>query len=140
MRRTSRRRSVSASQMYGRISSPTPQRARSREPTPHLDPASLEGLAYDSLFKQLCGKGQLKTSTADRVLAPFGFVSVLAGVMLAIEIAVRTGNIAARAYNYWRMSPWGAPIARMRELRSRRSDCEFCGNKTLQLVVKQLWE
>ena len=34
-----------------------------------LDAATLEGLAYDSVFKQLCGKGELKTSTADRVLS-----------------------------------------------------------------------
>lgn len=107
---------------------------------PHLDPAALKGLAYDSLFKELCGKGQLKTSTADRVLAPFGFVSVLAGVMLAIEIAIRAGtNHAMPDYNYWRLSPWGAPIDRMREQRARRPGCEFCGNETLQSVVKKLW-
>lgn len=106
---------------------------------PRLDPAALKGLAYDSLFKELCGKGQLKTSTADRVLAPFGFVSVLAGVMLAIEIAIRTGTLPVPDYNYWRISPWGAPIDRMREQRSRHPACEFCGNETLQSVVKKLW-
>ncbi len=107
---------------------------------PHLAPATLEGLAYDSLFKQLCGKGELKTSSAERVLAPFGFVSVLAGVMLAIEIAIRTGSPEGRpSYNYWRLSPWGAPIERMRELRPKHAGCEFCGNATLQSVVKQLW-
>jgi len=107
---------------------------------PELDAAQLQGLAYDSLFKQLCGKGQLKTSTAERVLAPFGFVSVLAGVMLAIEIAIRTGDVRqAPAHNYWRISPWGAPIARMREQRAKRPGCEFCGNSTLQGVVKSLW-
>src|SRR5262249_27665946 len=50
---------------------------------PQLHAKDLVGLAYDSVFKELCGKGQLKTATADRVLAPFAFVSVLAGVMLA---------------------------------------------------------
>lgn len=107
---------------------------------PHLDPAELENKAYDSLFKQLCGKGQLKTGTAERVLAPFGFVSVLAGAMLAIEIAIRTGSSDPRPeYNYWRISPWGAPITRMREQRSKRAACEFCGNDTLQSVVRKLW-
>jgi hypothetical protein len=107
---------------------------------PDLDPAGLTGLAYDSLFKELCGKAQLKTATAERVLAPFGFVSVLAGVMLAIEIAIRTGtNHRVPDYNYWRVSPWGAPIDRMREQRSRRPGCEFCSNETLQSVVKKLW-
>jgi len=106
---------------------------------PHLDPGELENKAYDSLFKQLCGKGQLKTGTAERVLAPFGFVSVLAGVMLAIEIAVRTGSDPQPPYNYWRISPWGNPITRMREQRAKRAGCEFCGNETLQSVVKKLW-
>lgn len=106
---------------------------------PHLNPAALKGLAYDSLFKELCGKGQLKTSIADRVLAPFGFVSVLAGVMLAIEIAIRSGTHSLPDYNYWRISPWGAPIDRMREQRSIRPGCEFCGNETLQSVVNKLW-
>lgn len=107
---------------------------------PHLEAAKLEGLAYDSLFKELCGKGELKTSTAERVLAPFGFVSVLAGVMLAIEIAIRTGPRDARPpYNYWRLSPWGAPVDRMRQIRGKRLGCEFCGNKTLQSVVRSLW-
>jgi molybdopterin/thiamine biosynthesis adenylyltransferase len=105
---------------------------------PGLDAAALEGLAYDSVFKELCGRGQLKTSTADRVLAPFAFVSVLAGVALAIEIAIRTAAPHAR-YNYWRISPWGRPLARMRELRPKRTGCEFCSNETLQSVVTSLW-
>lgn len=104
---------------------------------PQLDPVQLEGLAYDSLFKQLCGKGELKAGTAERVLAPFGFVSVLAGVMLAIEIAIRTGM--QPAYNYWRLSPWGVPVDRMRQQRTKRAACEFCSNNTLQSVVKNLW-
>lgn len=107
---------------------------------PHLDSANLEGLAYDSLFKQLCGKGELKAGTAERVLAPFGFVSVLAGVILAMEVAMRSGSAETRpAYNYWRLSPWGAPVGRMREQRAKRAGCEFCGNDTLQSVVNKLW-
>jgi ThiF family len=106
---------------------------------PHLDAVALNGLAYDSLFKELCGKGQLKTGTATRVLAPFGFISVLAGAMLAIEMVVRSGTIAPPDYNYWRVSPWGAPIERMREQRSRRPGCEFCSNETLRSVVERLW-
>ena len=119
--------------------SPDAARAIARK-YPDLDPARLEGLAYDSLFKELCGKGELKSSRAERVLAPFAFVSVLAGVMLAIEIAIRTRPGARTStYNYWRISPWGAPIDRMRELRSKRADCEFCGSEILQSVVKRLW-
>jgi hypothetical protein len=107
---------------------------------PQLDPARLEGLAYDSLFKELCGKGELKSSTAERVLAPFGFVSVLAGLLLAVEIAIRMSPPPAQSgYNYWRVSPWGAPNVRMRERRRRRPGCEFCDSAILQTVVKRLW-
>jgi E1 N-terminal domain/ThiF family len=107
---------------------------------PQLEPARLEGLAYDSLFKELCGKGELASSTAERVLAPFSFVSVLAGMLLAIEIAIRTSPSAmCRAYNYWRVSPWGPPLASMRERRAKRPGCDFCDNVILQAVVQRLW-
>lgn len=109
---------------------------------PHLQPAELEGLAYDSLFKALCGAGELKTRAAERVLAPFAFVSVLAGVVLALEIAVRTrggGAVGAAGYNAWYLSPWGAPVARRRERRAKRPDCEFCSNPILQEVAKRQW-
>ncbi|KAJ8135073.1 hypothetical protein OY671_011714, partial [Metschnikowia pulcherrima] len=57
---------------------------------------ALNGLAYDSSFKESCGKGQSKTGTATRVLAPFGFISVLAGAMLAIEMVQRDPAICRR--------------------------------------------
>jgi hypothetical protein len=107
---------------------------------PQLDPGALIGLAYDSLFKQLCGQAALKTEADRQVLAPFGFVSVLAGVVLAMEVIrrVRTGNIEG-PYNYWRLSPWSSPVLKLRVMRPSRPDCEFCSNETLRAVVKQLW-
>ncbi|MFT3697721.1 MAG: ThiF family adenylyltransferase [Kofleriaceae bacterium] len=117
----------------------TPEAAKKiAEAHPGLDPANLEGQAYSSLFKQHCGKGPIRSGTADRVLAPFGFVSVLAGVMLAIEIALRVSG-SPPEYNYWRIGPWSSPVVRMRETRSKRWDCEFCGNPTLQSVANELW-
>jgi molybdopterin/thiamine biosynthesis adenylyltransferase len=107
---------------------------------PALVPSELEGLAFDSLFKTLCGKGELRTSEEERVLAPFAFVSVLAGVLLAFEIAMRGGpRGSAPPYNYWRLSPWGPPLKRMREQRPRRAGCEFCGDEVLQGVVRKQW-
>jgi molybdopterin/thiamine biosynthesis adenylyltransferase len=107
---------------------------------PHLNACALEGLAYDSLFKELCGQGQLRLGTSERVLAPFAFVSVLAGLMLTVEIATRLNTAAPLLhYNYWRISPWGPPVARLRERRPKRGDCEFCGNRILQSVMKTLW-
>jgi len=107
---------------------------------PGLDASSLVGLAYDSLFKQLCGQGALKTAADEQVLAPFAFVSVLAGVLLAVEIVRRIDSPAAESpFNYWRVSPWAAPVLRARELRPKRKPCEFCDNRVLQGVARQLW-
>lgn len=107
---------------------------------PNLDAKRIEGLAYDSLFKELCGKGELKTSSAERVLAPFAFVSALAGVMMTLEIVTRINSTNRRGnYNYWRVSPWSAPFTRVRERRGRRPNCEFCGNQILQLVANRFW-
>ena len=107
---------------------------------PALDPLALEGLAYDSLFKQLCGQGSLKTAEDRQVLAPFGFVSVLAGILLAIEIARRVGapNID-RPFNYWRVSPWRSPVPRLRQLRGTAPKCEFCHEPLLRKLASTMW-
>jgi hypothetical protein len=52
---------------------------------PQLKPPQVMGLAYDTLFKQLCSTGSLNTSKGREVLTPFAFISALAGVYLAIE-------------------------------------------------------
>jgi len=74
------------------------------------------------------------------VLAPFSFVSVLAGAYLAIEV-VRRCSLGGRAdnYNYWRASPWHSPNLALRQQRLRIEDCECCGNETLRAVNRQLW-
>jgi hypothetical protein len=118
----------------------TPTAARAIASRYDLEAQELEGLAYDSVFKQLCGKGELKVE-AQRVLAPFGFVSVLAGVMLAIEVARRSGSQnVAPPFNYWRTSPWRSPVVRLRDQRPKRVGCEFCGNEDIQAAARQLWK
>jgi hypothetical protein len=108
---------------------------------PHLELASVEGQACDTLFKQLCARGELKGGgDAERVLAPFCFVSVLAGLYLAIEVALRAHlGSAPPTYNFWRLSPWAAAVARLREQRAKRPDCEFCAKQVLEVVVSRLW-
>jgi hypothetical protein len=107
---------------------------------PQLEASSLIGLAYDTLFKQLCGQGELKTLEGRRVVAPFAFVSILAGAVLALELARRLGDgNSKRDFNYWRLSPWHGPIARRQLLRPKQLACEFCGNKTLARVNQTLW-
>ena len=108
---------------------------------PQLQSHHLIDLAYDSLFKQLCGQGALQ-STADRqVLAPFGFVSVLAGTYLALECAYRLHHRHDEPrFNYWRASPWCAPMLQLPVQRPKHERCEFCQQDLLQQVTRQLWQ
>jgi molybdopterin/thiamine biosynthesis adenylyltransferase len=49
----------------------------------------LRGVAYDSLFKELCGAGMLGREDGQQVFAPLAFVSALAGTLLAFEFVRR---------------------------------------------------
>lgn len=101
---------------------------------------NLIGKAFDSLFKELCGQGILRTPENRQVLAPFSFVSVLAGAYLALEMVRRLQHRTPNnLFNYWRISPWSTPIIRLRNLRSAKPDCEFCSNPTLKLASNMLW-
>lgn len=103
--------------------------------------ANLVGTAYDTLFKRLCAESQLTTSTGRTVIAPFAFVSVLAGTLLALELVRRLGTgDAARNFNYWRLSPWHPPIGRRRVLRPKQPGCVFCGNTLLSKVNESIWQ
>lgn len=107
---------------------------------PALADVDLIGTAYDTLFKRLCGEGLLRTAAGRRIVAPFAFVSVLAGALLALELVRRLGSgDSDRAFNYWRVSAWHPPLSRRRVLRSRQPRCQFCGSETLQRVNAQLW-
>jgi hypothetical protein len=105
-----------------------------------LDPSSLVGTAYDTLFKTLCGQGALRTDEGRQVLAPFAFVSLLAGTYLAIELVMRLQQPSrGRLFNYWRASPWSSPVLRLRRYRLARGDCEFCSSESTRKVIKSLW-
>lgn len=107
---------------------------------PGINPNMLQGTAYDTLFKKLCAEGQLRTQVDRTILAPFAFVSVLAGTMLAIELVRRLGQGAGdRDFNYWRLSPWRPLFGRRRVLRPKQQSCVFCGNPILQNVNSTLW-
>lgn len=106
---------------------------------PELDADTLVGTAFDSLFKQLCAESLLKEPSGRVVLAPFAFVSVLAGTLLALEVARRLNGGGATDFNYWRLSPWHTPLARRRLLRPKQSVCVFCGNPVLAAVNADLW-
>jgi hypothetical protein len=98
---------------------------------------AIVGKAYDTLFKELCSAQALLTPEGRQVLAPFAFVSALAGVLLVIELL--RSNHRAAVTNYWTVDPWRAPIGRLRRLRPRVPDCEFCADDDARRLVHSLW-
>ena len=107
---------------------------------PKLDKRAIVGIAYDTLFKQLCGEGELKSLEGRRIVAPFAFVSVLAGALLVLEVVRNLGaGVSRKDHNYWRVSPWHPPLRRRQQLRPKQSGCEFCGNSTLTQINLKLW-
>ena len=106
---------------------------------PQLRPEDLVGVAFDTLFKQLCSVGELDGGPGKRVVAPFAFVSVLAGAFLALEIVRRLGHGHVAGYNFWRVNPWSSWEPRLRETWPKQAGCTFCGNSDLMAVNGELW-
>ena len=101
---------------------------------------NLIGIAYDTLFKTLCAEGQLQTPGGRRVIAPFAFVSVLAGTLLALEVVRRLGpGRHSQNFNYWRLSPWHPVDHRRRITRPKQAHCAFCADPILKRVNLDLW-
>lgn len=104
---------------------------------PDQPTSAFVGMAYDSLFKQLCAEQALSTPEGRQVLAPFAFVSSLAGALIVVEMLRFKAGLAAT--NYWQVDPWGRPINRLRALRNRIADCEFCSRPHVRDFVEQNW-
>jgi len=106
----------------------------------NIDSSAIEGEAYDSLYKALCGQGKLKNVENGQILAPFCFVSALAGVMLAIEIVKRLAdNKNMHNYNFWKISAWHPPYPKIKKTLQRKDNCPSCGSKTIQTLIKEKW-
>lgn len=105
---------------------------------PHLTPNDLVGLAVDSLYKQLCASGQLMTSSGQHVVAPFAFVSVLAGTILLVEI-LRHSRGRLEPSNEWRLNPWAGPVGALRYRRPPRATCDCCSRPTSRRINQRLW-
>lgn len=106
-----------------------------------LAPADIEGIPFDTLYKQLCGSGQLKSVSGEQVVAPFAFVSVLAGALLLLEIIRRVHAVdVTRPSNAWRVNPWWPPVPQIRDLRPRREACDCCSRIELQDENARLWQ
>lgn len=104
---------------------------------PGIEASDLKGKAYDTLFRELCAEQALRTPEGRQVLAPFAFVSALAGALLVIEMI--RARVGAATTNYWQVDPWNPPVARLRRLRPKLDDCEFCSKPQVQAVLRQLW-
>ncbi len=104
-------------------------------------PQEIVGLAYESLFKSLCGTGKLSKQNETSTVSPFAFVSCLAGVLLAVELVRRhTLENYYAEFNYWRVSPWQTPFSRNRKLHPPEQNCAICGSAMAKEVLKDLWE
>lgn len=117
----------------------TPDAARriaAKNPSVQAD--AIVGEAYDSLFSALCGQ-QLLQHSGKEVLAPFAFVSILAGAILAIEFVGRMAAPDQDKFNYWKLSPWTRPFSRLQRFRESSTRCEICKDTIYVDVRKELW-
>jgi hypothetical protein len=107
----------------------------------NLNPPELVGIAYDSLFKALCGQQALESPSGQQVLAPFAFVSALAGALLAVELTRFDATRTTRENGsvYFATSPWRPPNRLFRRTRQRRADCTFCSRPESALAMKAVW-
>lgn len=93
---------------------------------PSLEEWTLVNMAFDSLFREMCGSGTLFTQETKQVLAPLAFVSHLAGALLVVELLRRStfASINPTA-NYLWLDPWHPPHRNARLRKTKRTDCEF---------------
>jgi len=111
-----------------------------RFPDENIDSLVIEGEAYDSLYKALCGQGKLKSVEDGQTLAPFCFVSALAGVMLAIELVKRLADDKTiHSYNLWKISAWHPPYSKMKKTLKRKGNCPACSSQAIQKLIKSKW-
>lgn len=104
-----------------------------------LDAAAIEGIALSSLYKQLCAKEALKTAAGEQALAPFAFVSNLAGVLLAIELMHVENGVDAHVSTFQTRDPWSPPHSRARRSRAKTADCEFCSDPDMVTLMRTIW-
>lgn len=107
---------------------------------PSVSATSVTGLAFDTLFKQMCGTGSLGVDQERQILAPLAFVSVLAGAYLALEFFRRAGSAdVAKPFGFWRASPWTSHVISLRATHPPRPGCECCSRKELREIMRGLW-
>jgi molybdopterin/thiamine biosynthesis adenylyltransferase len=107
---------------------------------PKLQADAIIGQAFDSLFKSLCATEQLSTVEQKQVLAPFAFVSQLAGTVQAIEFFLRRLDpMRSERFNYWRVNPWRGIAIDLQQIRQATPDCQICADTIYKQLAKSLY-
>lgn len=120
-----------------RISAEVANKIVDRFPDAGIAADAITGEAYDSLYKSLCGQGKLEKSEEQQVLAPFCFVSMLAGAMLAFEIVNRLDKKKSPLeYNTWKVGAWVPPFVRMKRDSPRKADCQVCSSSAVKRLLR----
>lgn len=104
-----------------------------------LDPQRITGMAYDSLFKERCAADLLLLPGGEQILAPFAFVSCLAGALMVIELLRFDSDTQHHRENYFFTSPWRAPHLGARSRRTKNKVCVFCSKPDFVEVAEKLW-
>lgn len=104
---------------------------------PHLVINELIGRAISSVYRENCAAAVLRAPGGEQFLAPFAFVSILAGTLLVMHLVSRLQGIAA-PYNLWPVSAWAPPFLHARELRDQRAGC-FCTSSAYRRVADRRW-
>jgi len=107
---------------------------------PTLDVQKIQGMALDSLFREMCGAGTLLTAAGQQALAPLGFISNLAGCLLALELFKFDRAVEHNPrYNYMALDPWRPPHRRARIHKAAKPDCAFCSKEFFKKGLRDLW-
>jgi molybdopterin/thiamine biosynthesis adenylyltransferase len=102
-----------------------------------LKAVDIIGTAFDSLFRELCSAQALKLPGQEQVLAPFAFISALAGCLMVVELLrFEAGDSQT---NYFFTDPWLPPLAATRRPRGRAEECEFCSSTRNLEAMERLW-
>jgi molybdopterin/thiamine biosynthesis adenylyltransferase len=106
---------------------------------PGLPEADVIGRAFDTVYKEQCGKGALKTAAGQQAVAPLAFISNLAGALLALELARFERPGAQPGSSYMTLSPWRPPSLHARRAPGRKVGCEFCGTDNGPESLREVW-
>ena len=108
---------------------------------PDVKPDGIAGKAYTTIFRQQCATGSLVTPEQKQVLAPFAFVSQLAGTILAIEMFLRRIDPQrGRVFNYWRVNPWRGILIDLQDYRMPDLNCTVCSKQDYQDAARLAWK